>query len=98
MNTYHLLTEDEHHEDLASHLKATERDHALHVTNKARYELMLQSDLSPAFRQRIEHLLAETTERLGEVEAILNAMRAQMPAPVVMKAAIQRMEMKQARP
>lgn len=76
---YRVLTEDEESETIVLFMLAQERDHHSHSVNRDRYQRMLK-DLPPGpFRERIQHLLAETNDRLVEVEAIIAATVPQMP-------------------
>jgi predicted naringenin-chalcone synthase len=65
------------------YLEAQERDHWVHQLNKARYEAMLPGLAVGPFRTRVQQLLAETDSRLEEVEAIILATHATLPAQSV---------------
>jgi hypothetical protein len=65
------------------YLEAQERDHWIHQLNKARYEAMLVTLPQGTFRTRVQQLLTETDSRLEEVEAIISATQATLPAQTV---------------
>lgn len=70
---------DEKNRILVEFLEAQERDHYVHTINRQRYQDMLPTLADGPFKERIQRLLAETEDRLGEVEAIIVATQATAP-------------------
>jgi hypothetical protein len=95
--TYHILSEDEKDDMIASTLLSQERDDFSHATNIDRYEEMLKDPNMPAkFRSRVEELLSETRNRLAEVRTIENALEKELPAANRLNAAVARLHAKEA--
>lgn len=91
-NDYQLLTETERDDMLAQTLLAQEIDLFMHRINKERYDAILAGPLPPGtFRTRVEALRAETIERTVEVEAIIAALKPQLPPKPRLDAAAQRL-------
>lgn len=68
---YKILTQDERDDTTVAFLHAQERDHYCHAINKARFEAMLPTLANGQFKDRIVKLLADTNDRLAEVEMII---------------------------
>lgn len=95
---YLLLTEEERDDMLAQTLLSQEVDLFMHRVNQERYDAILAGSLPPGqFRNRIEKLKEETLERAIEVEAILDALRPQLPPQARLSAATARLRARQAR-
>jgi len=62
------------------YLEAQERDHHIHLLNKARYEAMLTNLPDGPWKTRVFNLLAEVNSRIEEVESIISATQTQIPA------------------
>jgi len=83
MKDYKVFTKQaEKDRILVEFMEAQERDHWLHTINRQRYQSILATAPAGknAFRTRIEGLLAETEDRITEVEAIIAATISQMPS------------------
>lgn len=74
---------------LVEFLENQERDHHIHLLNKARYEKILLGQISDEWRARISSLLAETESRIEEVESIIVATEGQLPPPEEITAAME---------
>ena len=95
--TYHILSEDEKDDMIASTLLSQERDDFSHATNIDRYEEMLKDDSMPTqFRSYIEKMLAESRTRLAEVRSIENALEKELPATARLNSAVARLRSKEA--
>jgi len=90
-----LLTQEERDEMLAATLLAQERDLFAHRHNKGRFERILANGAKGEFRQRIQRLLAETNERISEVEQIIEALRPELPPIQRLRAAHARLKAKE---
>jgi hypothetical protein len=87
---YQVLSQDAQDETMVLFMLSQERDHHIHTVNKERYEAILKT-LGPGdFRKRIEQLLAETEQRLAEVEVIIAATTPQLPTSAKIEAALTR--------
>ena len=75
------LNQDDRDRSWVEHLESQERDHYWHQRNATRYRALLTMLDDGPFKTRIEKLLAETNDRLYEVDAIINAMQAEPEAP-----------------
>lgn len=93
---YKFMTTDETDERLVATARAQESDHWEHTQNAVRYERMLTSAPAGKWRDRVQHLLAETKSRLVEVDSILDAMDLEMPPPARIAAALSRLAAKEA--
>ena len=79
MSDYLVLGEDEQDDIVVSFMLAQERDKYCHELNIARYEAML-AKLGPGqWRDRISKLRDESTQRLSEVNSIIEESKIQMP-------------------
>ena len=79
-NDYQLLTQDERDDMHAQTLLAQETDLFMHRINRERYDAILAGPLPPGpFRSRVEKLRGETIERTAEVEAVIEALKPQLP-------------------
>jgi ferritin-like metal-binding protein YciE len=63
------------------HLESNERDYYWHQRNAARYTALLATLEDGEFKNRITQLLADTNDRIQEVDAIINAMQTETEAP-----------------
>jgi hypothetical protein len=77
---YKMLTEEEKDDTKVSFLLGQERDKFSHELNLERFNLMLKTLPPGPFRDRIQQLKTDTESRLVEVNGIIAASEAQMPA------------------
>jgi hypothetical protein len=94
--TYHILSEDEKDDMIASTLLSQERDDFSHAVSIDRYEEMLKDPTMPTkFRSHIEELLSETRNRLAEVRTIENALEKELPTTARLNSAVARLRAKE---
>jgi len=96
MRNYKVLDQDTRDDIIVEFFEAQERDLHCFLLNKERYEAMLEHLEDGPFRKRIEKLLAETNQRIAEVEAIIAATEKQLPGSDRIAAAKQRLQAKRA--
>lgn len=93
---YLVLSQDEQDDMLVETLMNQERDHYSHTVNLERYTSLLAALPDGAFKARIQNLRDETQSRLGEVNAIVEALTPQLPPPARITAAAQRLATREA--
>ena len=81
MTNYQILSQEEQDDILVSFSLAQERDKFCHELNLARYTKMLVSSKEGKWRDTVLKLRQETTERLAEVNSIIEATQSQLPSP-----------------
>ncbi|MCX7800087.1 MAG: hypothetical protein N2109_07065 [Fimbriimonadales bacterium] len=94
---YRVLSQEEMDDIVVEFFAAQERDMFCHELNKQRYEEMLKVLPEGEYRQRVARLLAETNERMAEVEAIIAKTEPQLPPTARVQAAAQRIKAKSAK-
>lgn len=79
MSDYQVLSQDEQDDIIVGFMLSQEKDKYCHAINLARYETIL-ANLEPGqWRDRIEKLRDETSQRLSEVNSIIEATQVQLP-------------------
>lgn len=93
MPDYTVLKQDQIDDMIVNTVKAQEQSLASYQLNIDRYEAMLlQEDLDPEFRTRIEELLVSERREFNRTNAILAATKLQLPTQAKVEASIARLE------
>lgn len=94
---YQVLTQDEQDEIMVSFIHGQERDLYCHMLSQERYREMLRTLPEGDWRKHIAKMEKEVTDRLAQVQSIIDATTPQLPSAEWIAAAKARLAEKAAK-